>query len=174
MFNKIKKVTAIVTAGAMMAGTFALNANLLGNDGLGSKLKVNAAEFPAVQDSASAVNYATILGRATDFGIVANEFHHNMHMETTIAVNNFYQDDGGAVTDVDFVQGTAQFIIAHIKKGYFSLGSAQRAQTYNVEVSDSVYYANNPNAETADTFSYPSIPVMVLTLYIRDMPDYSG
>ena len=37
---------------------------------------VMAAAIPPVQDSASAVNYATILGRATDFGIVANEFHH--------------------------------------------------------------------------------------------------
>ena len=44
------------------------------------KQNVLAATVPPIQDSASAVNYATILGRATDFGIVANEFHHENHM----------------------------------------------------------------------------------------------
>ena len=115
---------------------------------------VMAAAVPPVQDSASAVNYATILGRATDFGIVANEFHHENHMETTIAVNDYYQMDG-MVTDVDFVEGTAQFIVAHVEEGYFALGSKQKCTTYNIEASEDLYYAENPNAADNPTFVYP-------------------
>jgi hypothetical protein len=115
---------------------------------------VMAATVPPVQDSASAVNYATILGRATDFGIVANEFHHENHMETTIAVNKYYQQEG-MVTDVDFVSGTAQFIVAHVEEGYFALGSKQNGVTYNIEASEELYYAENPNAQDSATFVYP-------------------
>ncbi len=115
---------------------------------------VMAAAIPPVQDSASAVNYATILGRATDFGIVANEFHHENHMETTIAVIDYYQMDG-MVTDVDFVEGTAQFIVAHVNQGYFALGSKQNAETYNIEASEELYYASNPSASDSPTFVYP-------------------
>ncbi|MCR5614581.1 MAG: DUF5979 domain-containing protein, partial [Saccharofermentans sp.] len=115
---------------------------------------VMAATVPPVQDSASAVNYATILGRATDFGIVANEFHHENHMETTIAVNDYYQINSN-VTDVDFVSGTAQFIVAHVKEGYFALGSKQAATTYNIEASEELYYAVNENAADSPTFVYP-------------------
>ncbi|MBR6210937.1 MAG: hypothetical protein IKQ81_07270, partial [Clostridiales bacterium] len=118
------------------------------------KQNVLAATVPPIQDSASAVNYATILGRATDFGIVANEFHHVMHMETTIAVNDYYQKNG-SVTDVDFVNGTAQFIVAHVKEGVFALGNNQKAETYNIEVSEELYYATNPSASDNPTFIYP-------------------
>lgn len=94
--------------------------------------KVSAAT-PAVQDASSAVNYATILGRATDFGIVANNFTHHNHMETTYAIKNLTEEDS-SVTDVDFITGTAQFIVGSLVSGKIAFGSKQTANTYNIEV----------------------------------------
>ena len=85
MFNKLKKVTAVVTAGALVAGTFALNANYL-SDGL--VRGVNAATIMDY-DSANSINYSAVLGRAVDFGILSNVLEQNGHMETNFAVNEY-------------------------------------------------------------------------------------
>gem|GEM_PF-6345678 len=131
-----KRILSVATATLMSADLC-----LVGGVGeIGSVYAAETAAVPAKFDSVSAVNYATILGRATDFGIVANEFMHLNHMETTIAVKHYINYDGGNVTDVDFVDGTAQFIYASLAEGSLvSLGSAQRANTYNIEVSPEIY-----------------------------------
>ncbi len=76
-----------------------------------AKSVVNAAEatLPSKIDSASVVNYATILGGAVDYGIVANELNQTLHSETTFAVNYFEQ--GTTNNDVDYLNSTANFII---------------------------------------------------------------
>ena len=131
-----KRILSVATATLMSADLC-----LVGGVGeIGSVYAAETAAVPAKFDSVSAVNYATILGRATDFGIVANEFMHLNHMETTIAVKHYINYDGSNVTDVDFVDGTAQFIYASLAEGSLvSLGSAQRANTYNIEVSPEIY-----------------------------------
>ncbi|MBQ9865513.1 MAG: hypothetical protein IJM34_00675 [Lachnospiraceae bacterium] len=96
------------------------------------------AATPANQDASSAVNYATILGRGTDFGIVADQFTHANHMETTYAINKLTQVNSN-VTDVDFITGTAQFILAELVSGEVAIGSKQTANTYNMEVAQEIY-----------------------------------
>ena len=113
MFNKLKKTTAIVTAGALMASTFAFHANLLGN---GSNGVVFAAEAEDVKlyDAASAVNYSTILGRGVDFGIVADKFTQMNHMQTTFAVKTYAND--GQNNDINLIatDATAQVLIGGV------------------------------------------------------------
>ena len=96
MFNKLKKVTAVVTAGALVAGTFALNANFLGNDSINV---VHAAEILDF-DSASSVNFNTILGRGTDYGLVLNKLVVESHMETTYAIKDL-DNSKGQNDDID-------------------------------------------------------------------------
>ncbi|MBP0954171.1 MAG: hypothetical protein J6M90_00850, partial [Oscillospiraceae bacterium] len=140
-----KRILSVATATLMSADLC-----LVGGVGeIGSVYAAETVAVPAKFDSVSAVNYATILGRATDFGIVADYFNHNNHMETTIAVKTYENPEGSMVTDVDFVEGTAQFIYAGLVEGSrVALGSAQRAETYNIEVSPEIY----------EGFAYP-IPV---------------
>ena len=134
-----KKLLSMTTAAAMVVGLFSVG---------GTKEYVKAA--PAAYDSASAVNYATILGRATDFGIVANEFQHDNHMETTYAIKKY--SNSGNVTDVDFITGTAQFIVAEVASGRIELGAKQTANTYNMEVSNTIYNTKDDNDRS---FQYP-------------------
>ncbi|MBQ6638946.1 MAG: hypothetical protein IJH82_09910, partial [Lachnospiraceae bacterium] len=150
-WKNIKRAGAIGLAVVTIASTLSFSGSITGGN------RVEAAEnIPAVMDASSAVNYATILGRATDFGIVAEEFHHYMHMETTLATNHLYQEHTGDVTDVDFVVGTAQFIISNIEKGFFALGGNQKASTYNVEVGKTAYNMPNPDAANyKDKMAYP-------------------
>ncbi len=126
----IQRVVSGTMAGIMLASTLAVM----------PPEEVRAAA-PAKQDAASAVNYATILGRATDFGIVADNFEQKMHMETTLAVNTFINKSGN--NDVDFIEGTAQFI-------YGSLGSGS---TVPGPIDYGVTTAENFNIETTSTIA---------------------
>ena len=113
MFNKIKKVTAVITAGALVAGTFALNVNFLGNDSISV---VHAAEILDF-DSASSVNFNTILGRGTDYGLLLNKLVVESHMETTYAIKDL-DNSNGHNDDVD-LSGTApaHIILASVSGG---------------------------------------------------------
>ena len=75
---------------------------------------VSAAALPEQFDSVSAVNYATILGRATDFGICAYDLHQVQHMQSTYAAAVFSRS--GSYSTIDMIpQGyTAQILIDSI------------------------------------------------------------
>ncbi|SCW69538.1 hypothetical protein SAMN02910456_02646, partial [Ruminococcaceae bacterium YRB3002] len=133
MFSKLKKATAIVTAGAIMAGTFAANVNLLGND---AACLVFADEVGdgKIYDSVSAVNYSTILGRGVDFGIVADRFEQNQHMQTTFAVNTYA--NLGQNNDIDLIPNgsVAQVLIGgvDVSEGYSTKAVQIGSTTANV------------------------------------------
>ncbi|MBR3105502.1 MAG: hypothetical protein IKH46_17010, partial [Lachnospiraceae bacterium] len=102
--------------------------------------------IPAQMDSASQVNYDTILGRAVDFGITATTFVQQGHMETTFATNEFVMECGSN-SDVDFLNGgTAQFLIGSIGASKKITGDhankvvfgGTTANTFNIEVGPSV------------------------------------
>ena len=101
-----KRFVSAVVAGAVVLGTLALYPNL------NSKYAaVNAAEL---YDSASLVNYSTILGRASDYGIIAKKFVQNAHMETTLATNSYSRLIDTNI-DVDLTTArSASFIIGEI------------------------------------------------------------
>ena len=71
--------------------------------------------YPQNYDSTSSVNYATILGGAVDYGIVAGTLNQNQHMETTYATNVFNNTYGN--NDPDYIQSTAHFIIGSLGSG---------------------------------------------------------
>ena len=76
-WKNVKKVGAVGLAALTVFSTLTWGGSVVG----GGKVAAADANIPPIQDSVSAVNYAPILGRATDFGIVADTFHHNNHME---------------------------------------------------------------------------------------------
>ena len=100
MLNNLKKVTSAVVAGAVVLGSLALYPN--GNKGT---VRADAIKF----DSASAINYATILGGAVDYGVVAEKIIQNSHTETTFATNYFVRNKSNI--DVDYIDSPALFII---------------------------------------------------------------
>ena len=67
-----KKVISFALAGAMALG-------LAVTGGGGNVLQVEAAA-PVKQDSASAINYATVLGGGVDYGLIAPTVIQNSHM----------------------------------------------------------------------------------------------
>ena len=105
MHNFIKRVTSAVVAGAVVFGSIALYPD-------SKKNLVNAAETK--YDSANLVNYATIMGRAVDYGIVSQSLTQSQHMETTFATFT-YSRTKDTTTDVDLTNAkTAQFIVGEI------------------------------------------------------------
>ncbi len=85
-------------AAVAMAAVMTVSAAFSG--GVGGTPIVHAAPagapVPERQDSASIVNYSSILGRATDYGIVAENFKQMNHMQTTFAVKNYSSLKGDA------------------------------------------------------------------------------
>ena len=80
-------------------------------------------------DSASAINYATVLGGAVDYGIVAEKLAQNGHMETTFATNTF--EWSGNSNDVDFMHDkTAHFIVGKDITSYMCLGPTYASSLY--------------------------------------------
>ena len=126
----IKRIVSGVMAGIMLVSTL----SVMPAD------KVSAAA-PEKQDAASAVNYATVLGRAVDFGVVAGEFSQEGHMETTYATNKFHNDKNSN-NDVDFITGTAQFLIGDTtvngSTNYIRFGQQQSASNFNIEATANV------------------------------------
>ena len=105
MHSFIKRVTSAVVAGAVVLGSIALYPDA-------KKTFVNAAETK--YDSANLVNYATIMGRAVDYGIVSQSLTQSQHMETTFATFT-YSRTKDTTTDVDLTNAkTAQFIVGEI------------------------------------------------------------
>ena len=98
-----KRLISFVMAGVMTFSGVVLNG------GGGRKRNVVEAAATAKYDSASQINYATVLGGAVDYGIVANEVNQRMHMETTFATNKYTNYSGN--NDVDYITSTALFLI---------------------------------------------------------------
>lgn len=141
-----KRVTAFVLAAGMAIS--------LAVTGRGASIRrVEAAEndIPAIMDSASQVNYSTILARAVDFGILAENFQQINHMQTTYAVNVFANAKGDN-TQIDLIppNSTAQLLIGSkdpddTRTIYspFVFGSCADGATINIQAPDEVFTADN-------------------------------
>ena len=106
MIGFAKRATAALMAVAVVFGTLFLEP-VFNKD----NTTVNAA---ALYDSASLVNYATIMGRAVDYGIVSRSFTQRQHIETTLATYKFCLEQN-TVFDVDLTTSrTAQFMVGEI------------------------------------------------------------
>ena len=135
MYNFAKRVTSAVVAGAVVLGTLAFYPGW-------NKGKVNAAEL---YDSTSSINFATILGGAVDYGIVAESIEQQSHMETTFATNLF-TNTTNANNDVDYISSTALFLIDKLSPGSrIYLGKTTASAVY-IEGEASVFGDNyDPN-----------------------------
>ena len=102
MYSFAKRLSSFVVAGAVVLGILSVYPKI--NK---SQSTVNAAE--KLYDSASAINYATVLGGAVDYGVVAETIVQRSHTETTFATNYFVHHDFNI--DVDYIQSTALFLI---------------------------------------------------------------
>ena len=140
MLSFIKRVTSGVVAGAIVLGSIAFYPDA-------KKNIVNAAETK--YDSASLVNYATIMGRAVDYGIVSQSITQSMHMETTFATFS-YSRTKDTTTDVDLTNAkTAQFIIGEIT----STGEYGTLKFGKVKTSDEQVYVKNMRITMSDTMN---------------------
>ncbi|MCR4558292.1 MAG: DUF5979 domain-containing protein [Saccharofermentans sp.] len=134
MFKFAKRATSAVIAGAVVFGTLAFVP-------VGEKQKVNAA---TLYDSASAINYATILGGAVDYGIVADSIEQKSHMETSFATNHF-TNNLGFNDDVDYIDSTALFLINELDSGKLYFGKTTASSIY-LEGNQSVFGSTDPSA----------------------------
>ncbi|MBR1737385.1 MAG: hypothetical protein IJ736_10290, partial [Firmicutes bacterium] len=126
----------------------------IGYGGLNSNLVVAKADTTdKIVDSASAVNYSSILGRAVDYGILSYEFTQANHMETTLAT---YRFTGNTNNDVDLSEsGTAQFIIGELTEGSkIRLGKVgANTKTFNIEAPAEIFkgfVADEPGTDTGN------------------------
>ena len=133
---KLTKVICAISAAAIVTGGIAFY--LSKDTRVLASAMAEGKEVPQKLDAISAINYATILGRATDFGIVANDFEQVTHMETTFAVNTF-SNSSGQVNEVDFITNSAQFMVGQIGEGKIKFGGNQTARSYNIEASTSIF-----------------------------------
>ena len=133
---KLTKAICAISAAAIVTGGIAFY--LSKDTRVLASAMAEGREVPQNLDAISAINYATILGRATDFGIVANDFEQVTHMETTFAVNTF-SNSSGQVNEVDFITNSAQFMVGQIGEGKIKFGGNQTARSYNIEASTPVF-----------------------------------
>ena len=113
MINLVKRATSALIAGAFVLGSLTFCPDLFSG-----RNTVNAAEL---YDTANLVNYATILGRDVDYGIITDRFVQRAHVETTLAANSFKRDCDSQF-DVDLTTNkTAQFIIGGLEAPYYDI-----------------------------------------------------
>ena len=101
----------------------------------------NAVHYGDTTDKISIVNINTVLGRAVEYGILADTYKQTVHTETNWAVITYDRTDSGLVTDPDLATNTENpndtgypFIMANMTNG-FSIGNTTKG-TMAVYVSD--------------------------------------
>ncbi|MBR3056705.1 MAG: hypothetical protein IKG93_01945, partial [Clostridiales bacterium] len=110
--------TSLILATSLIVGTMAFKKSNK-DKGLKSLYVPQVyADASVPYDSASQINYATVLGGAVDYGIVAPEVHQKNHMETTFATKLFSNRDNQGNSnnnDVDYISSTALFLIGALE-----------------------------------------------------------
>ena len=149
--KRVKKTFAGAMSAVMAATIFMpMVKNIGSDDKLSDIVRADDTEPAMIQDSVSAVNYSTILGRGVDFGIVADYFQQRMHMQSTFAVGT-YSRDCGDFTTIDLIPrgSVAQFLIGDVDYDNCNPASTSRdtapvkidgnvASTFNVEASNAL------------------------------------
>ena len=180
MFSIAKKVTSAVMAGAVVLGTLAVYPII--NQG---KNVVNA---ETLYDSASLVNYQTIMGRAVDYGIVSKSLIQSMHMETTFATSSFSRPfPCNDSIDIDLTASpTAQFIIGDITTDQISFGPVKHTDdAIDVENINIVFPSEQKdtiqskvdyrlNVQNDTTFNYSYLPKSKIDENINSIIGHAG
>lgn len=104
MRNGVRRFFSLMAAGIMAISLFTVG-------GTGS---ISEAE---TLDSASNVNYSSVLGRAINFGIVSDTFELNNHAETNFAVNTFVNVKNDVIEADLAGDEPMYFVVGDIKAG---------------------------------------------------------
>ena len=142
MLGFIKRATSAVLAGVFVVGYLALYPNFIKG-----RSSISAA---TLSDSATLVNYATILGRDVDYGIITDSFTQKDHIESTLATNSFKRDCDSQF-DVDLTTNkTAQFIIGGLEAPYrdIKFGSVHKDRHEVYVKNINIVFADNINPGT--------------------------
>ena len=110
MFSSLKRAASAFMAGAFVVGSLTFCPDLFSGN--------HSVKAATLYDSANLVNYATILGRDVDYGIISKTFTQKDHMETTLATNTYRREGSQlySTIDVDLTTNkTAQFIIGELQ-----------------------------------------------------------
>ena len=145
MHNYLKRATSAAIAGAVVLGTLALYPN---TDNINGTVNADTTRF----DSASAINYATILGGAVDYGVVANEIVQTSHTESTFATNSFVHVKDNI--DVDYITSTALFLV-----GSYTPGAADNRYIRFGTTTASALYFEAPEVVYGDDFDPSKEPM---------------
>ena len=133
--KKFVGISSLVLATSLVVGTIAIRRSKDGNGFKIGSSTVYADGSLLDYDSASLINYSTILGRAIDYGILSDTLDQKGHMETTCATNKFINPQAANNCDVDLAGSKpAQFIIASVENGSY----ARFGQTYAMSEMDFV------------------------------------
>ena len=133
--KKFVGISSLVLATSLVVGTIAIRRSKDGNGFKIGSSTVYADGSLLDYDSASLINYSTILGRAIDYGILSDTLDQKGHMETTYATNKFINPQAANNCDVDLAGSKpAQFIIASVENGSY----ARFGQTYAMSEMDFV------------------------------------
>ena len=124
-----KKVVAAVIAYSIVFGTLVWYPTE-------KKSRVFAATNVLDYDSASSVNYNTILGRATDYGLLVGTMNQTGHMETTFATNKYI---GETNNDVDLAgEAPSNIIIASVEPGSHPVFGKTRSSVFNIYTTETI------------------------------------
>ena len=131
MYGIAKRLTAGLIAGVIVTGSLVVSPGFNKNN--------NTVRAASLYDSASAINYATILGGAVDYGVVANEITSTSHTETTFATNRYVNNADNSI-DVDYVESTALFLVGDLggSHRYLKFGKTKASAIY-LEAPANVY-----------------------------------
>ena len=171
MYNFAKRVTSAVVAGAVVLGTLAFypgwNKGLVFAASLGDSGYTTTDGYNAAFDTVGTVNYNTVLGRATAYGIVADVWEQNNHSETNFAVNKFVHKGSaeGHVLEPDLA-GTAplSFLVGDID-GKLVFGQAtyeQQNVKYVIHTSQALkndYDSHQNDVDNSDAYKDAKISV---------------
>ncbi len=141
MNKRLKKVLSYALITSMVASM------ALTNFGGRANASVVKADGEQVLDSASLVNFSTILGRAVDFGILADTYDQTKsHSETNMAVNKYINDK--QYNDPDLAGSEAMPYIIGELQGQLKLGTFPSTATttnkmiINIETQKSIIDAS--------------------------------
>ena len=142
MHSTLKRITSGIIAYAVVLGSLVVcpktNREIVNAASLGEGNYISNKGYYSSSDSASTVNYSTVLGRATSYGVVADSWEQVAHAETNFAVNSYSNSDGAKLEPDLAGSAPLSFVVGNITSGQLLFGGA----TYNSDPAKYVIHAS--------------------------------
>ena len=142
MHSTLKRITSGIIAYAVVLGSLVVcpktNREIVNAASLCEGNYISNKGYYSSSDSASTVNYSTVLGRATSYGVVADSWEQVAHAETNFAVNSYSNSDGAKLEPDLAGSAPLSFVVGNITSGQLLFGGA----TYNSDPAKYVIHAS--------------------------------